>query len=206
MSQFDFQIVHTQGKKHGNADGLSQIPLSEMPCDCYTAGVKLESLPCYPCHYCAKVHSQWEGFKDDDVPLAVKNPVGSVRHIQLEDDDQSSKLDLTSLSQPTENADVDVENTSQSKGDSYAITNSNWIAQYSSQERRERQEQDSNLEPIINGCHKIQNQFPMSCTYSVLLSSIYGCVKISYNSRIMFYSIVGMTRLIISWYWLCQSL
>ena len=38
LSQFDFQIVHRQGKKHGNADGLSQIPLSELPCDCYTAG------------------------------------------------------------------------------------------------------------------------------------------------------------------------
>ena len=123
-----------------------------MPCDCYTSGVKLESLPCYPCHYCAKAHSQWERFKedvDDVVPLAVKNPVGSVRHIQLEDDDQNSKLDSTSLSQPTDNADIDVKNTSQSKGDSYAITNGNWIAQYSSQELRERQEQDSNLEPII---------------------------------------------------------
>ena len=34
LSQFDFQIVYRQGKKHGNADGLSQIPLSEVPCDC----------------------------------------------------------------------------------------------------------------------------------------------------------------------------
>ena len=33
--------------------------------------------------------------------------------------------------------------------DSDVIANSNWIAQYSSQELRERQEHDSNLEPII---------------------------------------------------------
>ena len=132
----------------------SQIPLSELPCDCYTAGAKLESLPCYPCHYCAQVHSQWERFKedaDDVVPLAVKNPVSTARHIQPEDDvDQNSELDSTNLSQSTDSSvDVDVENTFELKVDSYAIANSNWITQYSSQELRERQEEDSNLEPII---------------------------------------------------------
>ena len=192
LSQFDFQIVHRQGKKHGNADGLSRIPLSEMPCDCYTAGLKLESLPCYPCHYCAKVHSQWERSKedvDDVVPLAVKNPVGSVRHIQLEDDDQSSKLDSTSLSQPTDNADVDVENTSQSKGDSYAITNSNWIAQYSSQELRERQEQDSNLEPIIRWLSQDTEPIPHELyLQSPAVKHLWLCTdQLQFQDNVLFY-------------------
>ena len=72
-----------------------------------------------------------------------------MRHIQPEDDvDQNSELDSTNLSQSTDNS-VDVENTFELKVDSDAIANSNCITQYSSQELRERQEQESNLEPII---------------------------------------------------------
>ena len=189
LSQFDFQIVHRQGKKHGNADGLSQIPLSELPCDCYTAGAKLESLPCYPCHYCAKVHSQWERFKedvDDVVPLAIKNLVSSVRHIQPEDDvDKNSELDSTNLSQSTDNpVNVDVEITPEPKVDSDVISNSNFMAQYSSQELR-----DSNLKAIIRWLSQGTKLIPQELyLQSPAVKHLWLCKdQLQFQDNILFY-------------------
>ena len=61
-------IQHHPGKKHGNADGLSQIPDETEFCDCYEAGMSPS--------FCTKVHGQWSRFEsdvDDIVPLTVRS-------------------------------------------------------------------------------------------------------------------------------------
>ena len=60
MSQYYFQILYRQGKKHGNEDRLSVILIVGEVCDCYTLGSTPESLPCFPNHHCNKVNSQWD--------------------------------------------------------------------------------------------------------------------------------------------------
>lgn len=68
-------IQHRSGKAHGNADGLSRIPATEPPCDCYDAGKDVSELPCGGCKYCQKAHVQWSRFEEDIhdvVPLAVR--------------------------------------------------------------------------------------------------------------------------------------
>ena len=77
---------HRPGKEHGNADGLSRIPVREDDCNCYEAGAKLEDLPCYPCKKCEKLHYQWQRFEedvDDVIPL-------SLRSLSFEDDLEDS--------------------------------------------------------------------------------------------------------------------
>ena len=57
LSQFDFDIEHRAGKKHGNADGMSCLHLDEEgDCNCYTAGDDPASLPCFAtgCKHCPK--------------------------------------------------------------------------------------------------------------------------------------------------------
>ena len=76
LSQFDNEVQNRPGTKHGNADGLSRIPDEEEFCDCYRAGVDLESLPCGGCKFCSRAHHQWSRFQedvDDVVPLAVRS-------------------------------------------------------------------------------------------------------------------------------------
>ena len=75
LAQYDLQILHRSGNKHSNADGLSRIPDTLQPCDCYNAGIKVEELPCGGCRYCQRAHQQWARFEedvDDVVPLAIK--------------------------------------------------------------------------------------------------------------------------------------
>ena len=75
LSQYDMVVVHRPGAKHINADSLSRIP-DPQECDCYRAGVSLDSLPCKGCKYCAKLHAQWARFEEDVdevVPLAVRS-------------------------------------------------------------------------------------------------------------------------------------
>ena len=106
LAQYDFEILHRKGKLHSNADGVSRIPVEEAICDCFNAGMNLESLPCYPCKFCAKAHSQWGRFLqdvDDVIPLAWKgsglavrvaastSPVEDIQEIQ---DSDSSIMDI----------------------------------------------------------------------------------------------------------------
>jgi hypothetical protein len=75
LQQYDMEILHREGRKHRNADGLSRIPDLLGPCDCYLAGSELGTLPCGGCHYCTRAHGQWRRFTedvDDVVPLAVR--------------------------------------------------------------------------------------------------------------------------------------
>ena len=75
LAQYDMVIQHRPGRNHVNADSLSRIPDELQACDCYQAGVKLESLPCGGCRYCSRAHTQWSRFEsdvDDVVPLAIR--------------------------------------------------------------------------------------------------------------------------------------
>ena len=72
ISEYNFQIQHREGKKHGNADSLSRSGAPEPSCDEYRAGVPLASLPCGGCRYCRKCHEEWAEFSasvDDVIPL-----------------------------------------------------------------------------------------------------------------------------------------
>ena len=76
LSQFNMVVQHRPGTQHGNADGLSIIPDEEEFCDCYRAGIDLESLPCGGCKFWSRAHHQWSRFQedvDDVVPLAVRS-------------------------------------------------------------------------------------------------------------------------------------
>ena len=78
LSQFNFDIEHRPGKKHGNADGMSRLDVDEQEnCGCYTAGDDPRNLPCSAtgCTYCPKRREQWERFQtevDRVVPLALR--------------------------------------------------------------------------------------------------------------------------------------
>ncbi|GFO46611.1 Pol polyprotein [Plakobranchus ocellatus] len=51
LSQYDMEIIHRPGKRHGNADALSRIPHVD-ECSSYNASSLLTSLPCGGCKYC----------------------------------------------------------------------------------------------------------------------------------------------------------
>ena len=57
LTQYDLKILHRPGNKHSNADGLSRIPDTLSPCDCYIAGTRIEDLPCGGCHYCERAYN-----------------------------------------------------------------------------------------------------------------------------------------------------
>ena len=74
LGQYDMQIIHRAGSKHGNADSLSRIPSGDY-CPFYQPGTSLEALPCEGCSYCSRAHRQWERFEldvDDVVPISVR--------------------------------------------------------------------------------------------------------------------------------------
>ena len=79
LSQYDMVIQHRKGVQHGNADPLSHHPDDLKYCDCYEAGVTLESLPCGGCSFCTCLHNQWARFEADVdyvVPLAIRRITG----------------------------------------------------------------------------------------------------------------------------------
>ena len=86
LSQYNMEIVHRPGVKHGNADGLSRIPDNVPFCDCYAAGKDILTLPCKGCKFCKRADQQWTKFNsdvDEVIPLAV-------RSLSLRDNKESS--------------------------------------------------------------------------------------------------------------------
>ena len=79
LSMYNMQIVHRAGKKHVNADGLSRIQDLLTLCNCYSAGSRVEDLPCDGCKYCVRAHSNWERFYND-VDDIVHLAIGHVSH------------------------------------------------------------------------------------------------------------------------------
>ena len=81
LSQFNMEVIHRPGKHHANADALSRIPDTLERCDCYSAGARLQDLPCQGCPFCTRAHKQWERFSedvDDVVPLAYSTDFAEV--------------------------------------------------------------------------------------------------------------------------------
>ena len=76
LSQFDMVIVHHPGSQHMNADALSRIPDDIELCRNYNSNViDIAQVPCYPCHFCERAHSQWSRFTanvDCVVPLSIR--------------------------------------------------------------------------------------------------------------------------------------
>ncbi|XP_072176982.1 uncharacterized protein [Diadema setosum] len=75
LSQYDMDIQHRPGRRHGNADALSRRGIDSSYCEGYKHGVDLEDLPCKGCKYCTTAHSNWAQFEDEVdyvVPLTVK--------------------------------------------------------------------------------------------------------------------------------------
>ena len=120
-------IQHCPGKKHGNADGLSQIPEKEDFCNCYEAGVSLSSLPCEGCAFCTKVHHQWAWFEDgvdDVIPL-------SIHSASLTDD--LSLEEILSTEFP-----------------GWDESDTNWLPQYSPDQLQKAQLKDPDLSKLVH--------------------------------------------------------
>ncbi|XP_045167543.2 uncharacterized protein LOC123530833 [Mercenaria mercenaria] len=82
LSQYNMVVKHRPGVKHGNADALSRIPDTLVPCSAYIAGIKPADLPCGGCHYCKRAHNQWDQFTkqvDDAVKLSMQEGQTTVR-------------------------------------------------------------------------------------------------------------------------------
>ena len=146
LAQYDFEILHRKGKLHSNADGVSRIPTEESVCDCFNAGMNLESLPCYPCKFCAKAQAQWGKFLqdvDDVIPLAWKSSGVAVRLAasasNVEDSQETQDLTDSMMDSPApENID-----------DTLLPAASNWLAQYTFEELSSFQKDDRELSTII---------------------------------------------------------
>ena len=74
LAQYNFEIVHRDGKKHGNCDALSRQYCDEESCDHFKQGTDLAQLPCGGCSSCTKKQNQWEHFENeanDVIPLGI---------------------------------------------------------------------------------------------------------------------------------------
>lgn len=147
LSQYDFQIEHRPGTKHGNADALSRAP--GLKCDCYQAGKDLSSLPCGGCPHCQKAHQQWSRFEedvDDVIPLAIR------RITEEESSSQESEPGVEPVGEggriDTPVADVP----GNEDGDAAQRTAPvvNWIEQHSGKEMEEEQRRD----PVLSKLHQ----------------------------------------------------
>ena len=73
LAQYDFEIVHRDGKKHQNADALSRADYEDDECKFYSPKVELSQLPCGGCVSCLKKHKSWAQFENevnDTIPLS----------------------------------------------------------------------------------------------------------------------------------------
>ena len=130
LSQFDMVIQHRPGVKHANADALSRRPDEMEYCDCYQAGVKLESLPCGGCHFCSRLHNQWARFEDDVddvIPLAIRRETSG---------------EILDVNQ-------DVQETDEDHPDFELVDEAIWLPRYTPTELRDLQLKDPDLGKII---------------------------------------------------------
>ena len=75
LAEYNFTIIHRDGKKHQNADALSRKHCGDDGCNFYKQGEILAELPCGGCPKCKKKHSEWAHFEaevNDVIPLASK--------------------------------------------------------------------------------------------------------------------------------------
>ncbi len=145
LSQYDMEILHRDGKSHINCDALSRIPESLPPCDCYNAGLSLDSLPCGGCPYCHRAHNQWERFiedVDDVVPLAVRSIQTNVPTQDYNNNDSQDPEDEIVLNDDDNQITSDYAQTDTS--------NPNWLQTYSPANLRSIQLEDPEIAIVIH--------------------------------------------------------
>jgi hypothetical protein len=81
LSEFNFEIEHRSGVKHGNADGLSRCP-NPWNCDCKN----LETLRCGPCKKCRRKNELMEG----TMPNMSEEPDGQSARVRITKSDLRS--------------------------------------------------------------------------------------------------------------------
>ena len=162
LAQYDLKILHRPGNKHSNADGLSRIPDTLSPCDCYTAGTKIEDLPCGGCHYCERAYNQWSRFEedvDDVLPLAIKSPykfsdnnedlVKRPADLKLPDyNELHSSSEVKTVKLPAL-ANNQANNDLATKSEIGETHNINWMDTFSKEEICKLQKDDSDIGPVI---------------------------------------------------------
>ncbi|KAL6481658.1 hypothetical protein MHYP_G00097380 [Metynnis hypsauchen] len=72
LGQYDMQIEHRPGVRHGNADALTR-KVADSQCNCYKAGKDISTLSYGGCAHCQRMQQQWARFETDVVPLAVRH-------------------------------------------------------------------------------------------------------------------------------------
>ena len=133
LSQYDFKILHRDGKKHGNADAMSRVWCDPTACDCYTSDIPLDKLPCGGCTHCTNQADQWKLFDtevDDIIPLSC--PEGEHRCLKIATRNTVKKSTVTqdSMADP---------------GSQTPIPVSNWVISYSAPELMQLQREDPDL-------------------------------------------------------------
>ena len=61
VAQYNMILQHRKGKNHCNADSLSRVQTDEY-CKCFSAGVRVENLPCGGSTFGIKAHNQRSSF------------------------------------------------------------------------------------------------------------------------------------------------
>jgi transposase InsO family protein len=100
LSQYDMEVEHRAGKKHGNADALSRISSQTTTCPFYRVDVELKDLPYSGCKYCTKAHTSWHSFEETVDNVAALSKVCSIS-VEAEKmgmciDSESSQEDVVS--------------------------------------------------------------------------------------------------------------
>ena len=141
LAQYNFKIVHREGKKHANADSLSRRYERDDASNCYMPRVKLEQLPCKGCKKCQKMMESWKQFHeevDDVIPLAIQAPP----HVETQ---KSACLRVTTRGQQKA-SENELETSSRSEAE--PSRSEPWIGRYSPEEMSRMQQDDSDLSPV----------------------------------------------------------
>ena len=166
LCQYSITIQHRPGVRHSNADGLSRIPETLPECDYYKSGREVSSLPCGGCPYCTRLNDQCGRF-EEEIDYVV--PL-TVRQLN-----------------PPDQCDGTV-------GGGHI--DSNYMARYSSQELRDSQLRDSELQPVITWLNGEPRQETTSNSRE-RAPACYGTVTISSTCRMESCTTAGRRRLVL---------
>ena len=147
LSQYNFDIMHREGRKHQNADALSrQSESSEISCPAYNRNEIPANLPCGGCTKCIKMHESWVSFiteVDTVVPLSANmessKSLSSLGRGPCHDGTQQCRR-MTTRQSSKANANQDQQNHPHE-----TETISNWMPGYSTAEISKAQQEDPTL-------------------------------------------------------------
>ena len=178
MSAYDFSVKYREGKRHGNADGLSRCP---NPRDCHCGDQDdMEQLKCGPCKKCIKrgedmLHAQLErhpideGLQTPD-PCAASEVEDSKRKVSSQtggtlrqNRSESSRTEFPQIQQ------VKIRKSSKLnvQKESYTQNKTTWFQGYSANELSKLQREDPNIGPLIQWMEAKERPFGAEmCTSS----------------------------------------